>query len=431
MANRSRTFLKNLFKQNAIPTEQNFGDLIDSYYNFVDDTLSIDRRGLVIGDGYKGQAAPENGLLVEGEVQLSSLTVGSGVNITAFDSSSMLSNNNSVVPTQGAVKAYADTKANLQGSSDVAFATQNLSVNGYFTFDTLPNGNEVKVNNIANIISTASTADEQTLLTEKAIKAGLELKANVQGDSAADFNVRNLYAQSIETNSLLINNPDYQVTNIIINNQLSFANSSEYPINSISIDGEFINSNDTTLATQLAVKSYVDAAIADRALVDGDSEQDFQTANLSVNGQLQLGDILAPAIDIIKSEVTAPATDTALLTETAIVDYVALKTAEPTTPTDEDLITQTQNLSGSLAKVLQLQGVSFEWLEPTMSSGTQFGFIAQQVEAVIPELVTTDDDGYKNIAYAELLAFLTEAIKEQQAQIDTLSQELADLANNP
>ena len=48
----------------------------------------------------------------------------------------------------------------------------------------------------------------------------------------------------------------------------------------------------------------------------------------------------------------------------------------------------------------------------------QIGFIAQDVEKVLPEVVTTGEDGYKSLAYDKVTAVLVEAFKEQQLQID-------------
>jgi hypothetical protein len=48
----------------------------------------------------------------------------------------------------------------------------------------------------------------------------------------------------------------------------------------------------------------------------------------------------------------------------------------------------------------------------------QLGMIAQEVEPVLPELVTTGSDGYKSIHYENLTAFLIEVCKEQQKQIE-------------
>ena len=53
-------------------------------------------------------------------------------------------------------------------------------------------------------------------------------------------------------------------------------------------------------------------------------------------------------------------------------------------------------------------------------AGKQIGFIAQEVERSLPELVDTDDKGYKTIAYTKLIPILVEAIKSQQRQIDAL-----------
>ncbi len=84
-------------------------------------------------------------------------------------------------------------------------------------------------------------------------------------------------------------------------------------------------------------------------------------------------------------------------------------------------------LKGGLEKVLQLRGVSFTWINHP-EYGQRIGFIAQEMEEILPELVFTNEvDGYKGINYAEVTAVLTEAIKEQQAEIDRLHQENLNL----
>lgn len=58
---------------------------------------------------------------------------------------------------------------------------------------------------------------------------------------------------------------------------------------------------------------------------------------------------------------------------------------------------------------------------------THIGVIAQDVEKVFPELVITDDNGYKAVAYDKLSAVLLEGMKEQQAQINILKAEIEAL----
>jgi uncharacterized coiled-coil protein SlyX len=76
---------------------------------------------------------------------------------------------------------------------------------------------------------------------------------------------------------------------------------------------------------------------------------------------------------------------------------------------------------------MKLQGVSYEWKakENPVSGFTKdrvIGLIAQDVEAVIPELVVTDSKGYKALSYEKMVPVLVEAIKEQQKTIVDKSQ---------
>jgi len=79
---------------------------------------------------------------------------------------------------------------------------------------------------------------------------------------------------------------------------------------------------------------------------------------------------------------------------------------------------------GGLDLVSKLRGVSYEW-EKDGSAGA--GVIAQEVEAVLPSAVRTDASGMKSVEYDQLIGVLIEAIKEQQAEIDALQQEIEAL----
>ena len=60
-----------------------------------------------------------------------------------------------------------------------------------------------------------------------------------------------------------------------------------------------------------------------------------------------------------------------------------------------------------------------EFSQKHFMPGRQIGLIAQNVEKVIPEVVS-EMDGYKGVDYAKLVPLLIEGIKEQQKQIDEL-----------
>jgi len=79
-------------------------------------------------------------------------------------------------------------------------------------------------------------------------------------------------------------------------------------------------------------------------------------------------------------------------------------------------------LTDVLDRLEKVRGVSFEWNEPAEAIGhssdrREIGVIAQEVEAVFPEVVTvTGEEGYKAVAYDKLTAVLIEAVKELKAE---------------
>ena len=74
----------------------------------------------------------------------------------------------------------------------------------------------------------------------------------------------------------------------------------------------------------------------------------------------------------------------------------------------------------ALSKVQQLRGVTFTRNDTEDLEKLHTGVIAQEVEAVLPEAVSEDNDGIKNVAYGNMVGLLIEAIKEQQTQIEEL-----------
>jgi len=94
-------------------------------------------------------------------------------------------------------------------------------------------------------------------------------------------------------------------------------------------------------------------------------------------------------------------------------------------PSDERFKTNINPLAGALETIKQLQGVTFEWKEDTdsfkiTSLKEDIGFIAQQVQKVLPSIVREDDKGYLGLRERAIIPLLVEAIKELNAKIDKL-----------
>ncbi|TAF78126.1 MAG: T9SS C-terminal target domain-containing protein [Bacteroidetes bacterium] len=62
-------------------------------------------------------------------------------------------------------------------------------------------------------------------------------------------------------------------------------------------------------------------------------------------------------------------------------------------------------------------------------SKTTFGFVAQEIETVLPELVTTSASSVKSVNYIGVIPILVEAMREQQTQIESLKAEVKKLKN--
>jgi hypothetical protein len=78
-------------------------------------------------------------------------------------------------------------------------------------------------------------------------------------------------------------------------------------------------------------------------------------------------------------------------------------------------------VKNALEKVTQLQGVTFRYNnEADVNKPKTLGFIAQEVEKVVPEVVSQDEKGMRGVAYSNLVALLVESTKEQQTQIEQL-----------
>ena len=95
---------------------------------------------------------------------------------------------------------------------------------------------------------------------------------------------------------------------------------------------------------------------------------------------------------------------------------------------DERLKDNIQVIDGALEKVSKIKGVEFDWNDKQdVYEGHDIGVIAQDVEAVAPELVQTREDGYKAVKYEKLTALLIEAVKELTEQNKEMKAEIETL----
>ena len=107
-------------------------------------------------------------------------------------------------------------------------------------------------------------------------------------------------------------------------------------------------------------------------------------------------------------------------------DVVAFATS------DKRLKENIKPISNALCKLNEVSGNTFNWKKLNKdqiqnihgNTGKDVGVIAQEIESILPEAVTTRDSGYKAVNYEKIIPLLIEAIKDQQKQIDELKSKI-------
>ena len=112
--------------------------------------------------------------------------------------------------------------------------------------------------------------------------------------------------------------------------------------------------------------------------------------------------------------------------------------AYSTTISDARLKENVETIQSASKKVLELRGVEYTWKAGSRKGQREIGFIAQEVETVVPQIVREkkifidgkiSEDKYKTVDYEKLIALLVESNKEQQEIISQLEERVIDLEN--
>jgi hypothetical protein len=98
-----------------------------------------------------------------------------------------------------------------------------------------------------------------------------------------------------------------------------------------------------------------------------------------------------------------------------------------TQTSDGRLKTNVSTLENALINTRKMRGVSYNWIDQNKSQANQIGVIAQEVEAIYPEFVHTDEKGMKAVNYAQMVGVLIEAIKELDAKVSSLEAQNSEL----
>ena len=89
---------------------------------------------------------------------------------------------------------------------------------------------------------------------------------------------------------------------------------------------------------------------------------------------------------------------------------------------DERLKANINNLKNPLDIVKQLNGKEYNFKDSL--NRKSYGFIAQDIERILPDIVDDDTNGIKSISYGDIIPILSDAIKELNTKIEKMEMKL-------
>lgn len=282
-------------------------------------------------------------------------------------------------------------KFNTTGTNNTALGLGTLSATGVKNFNTAIGANALSfaTTGSSNTAVGAATLGNLTTGTNNTVigkNAGVQLTT---GSNNIILGYNTAPSMSVgESNIILGNNagPTTGANNIIIGN--SGANSLTGD-NNVVIGGYVAS---LTSATNTIVLATAGTTALERMRID-------------LNGNMGIG-------------TTTPAEKLSVagnITSTGVITAVTL-----TQTSDKRLKKNIAPIDSALEKILGLRGVEFDWIK---GGAHEVGLIAQEVEAVVPDLVVTDSKGFKSVKYANVVPLLIESTRQTDAKITALEDE--------
>jgi len=197
----------------------------------------------------------------------------------------------------------------------------------------------------------------------------------------------------------------------------------------LSATGNFVTESGATARTSLGLTIGTDVQAYSSVLAN--TTASFTTADeTKLDGIEASADVtdttnVTAAGALMDSELSDLASVKAINQGLATTDsptFVTVTATDFNTTSDVSLKTNISTFENPLDVLSSLRGVAFDWID---NGKSEIGVIAQEVEKVLPELVSTNKEGIKSVKYGNLVAVLIEAVKDQQSQINELKSKLS------
>jgi hypothetical protein len=360
------------------------------------------------------------------ELQLGSIRAGKrGATISEFSTDgTMAGNSDSVVPTEKALVTYVTTQ--LASGAAQGYKLKDANDNTSINVDTAGNGSAdtIVMTTAGSTRLTVHSSGQITAASTYAPSGTYDLVTKTYVDTALAGLSQNSISQ-LNTNLTVTDSGTGSISATVDGTSRLTIDATGITANGVNFVGA-LTGNASTVTN--GVYTTGDQTIAGTKTFSG-SIVASNTISGSINGNAATA-TYASAVTLTADNSTnatnyplfvnaatgnlSPRTDTGFTYNPSTGELTSVLV---TASSDERFKTDIETITSALNKVLQLRGVMFTRTE---NGNREMGVIAQEVERIISEVVTTNSEGFKNVAYGNIVGLLIEAIKEQQTQIDYL-----------
>ena len=198
-------------------------------------------------------------------------------------------------------------------------------------------------------------------------------------------------------------------------------------INVVGGDGITANANDVAVtAAQTAITSLINSSLTKIGTATDQEYIKFDTSNevnVHINNSEKLS-VTAAGANVTGDFAASATSSAAHILVTGIISGSQIEASGDViafSSSDRRFKDNLVVIEGSLDKIGKINGYEFDWNDKqTAYKGHDIGVVAQEIEAVLPEVVTTRGDGYKAVKYDKIVPLLIESIKELQKKVEDI-----------
>ena len=304
----------------------------------------------------------------------------------------------------------------LVGGSNVTLTGNNST--GQITITAPDRDPPLSTEEVQDIVGAMFTGNTETNIsaTYQDSDGTIDLNASQELNAFTNIQVSGqptIAADSSSDTLTLVAGSNMTIVNDVDNDTITFHSTQQ--INEAGANGEALISG-TPVDNQLAVWVSNTAVESQPALVwDNGNTMLHVSGNIEMSGNLGVnvtGDDITHGITLPNS-----ANNSGIVKANAYATYSSLKFKENVSEIQDPINT-----------IMNMRGVTFDWKQ---NGKKDYGFIAEEVDQVMPEIVFKDDSptGVSSMDYQKIVPVLLEAIKIQQGKIETLENKLSELTH--